>query len=89
MRKIELGECCADCFAAINYNTSDMPYDHRQRAQEAGKKLSNLLEAEHAQSVCTGDYRGFGSCTCAGCRNEQAGDRWHLVALQEERRDIL
>lgn len=88
MKALSLGECCADCFAAINYNASEMRPDDRQRALEAGKKLIALADAERANIVYTGGYKGFSHNICAGCRSTLAGDRWLLIALQEEGRDL-
>lgn len=85
MQKITIGECCADCFAAINYNPREMLPDAAEAARIAGEKLSRLCDAEGVQSLHTGDFAGFSTRTCAGCRSELGGDRWPLIGLKEGR----
>lgn len=88
MRKLDMGNCCSYCFYALNYELKQMPYYDQQRAKNAGGRLSQLAEREQVTSLHTGNFLGFSQCTCEGCRSPETGDRWQLLGLQEERRDL-
>lgn len=90
MKRIFLGDCCSDCFAAVNYNPAELPPAAAETARAASEKLSLLCDKEKVVSLSTGVWNGFkvpdpkgpGGDWCDGCGSSKPSDFWQLIGLK-------
>lgn len=84
MQKLNLGFVCPVGWAAINGTTRlEVPQAEQELIAVAGKTLSALCDAEHAEQLSTGRLIGTriaGKCEC--CKVEVAGQRWPLYGVR-------
>ncbi len=85
MRTVKLGECCADCFDAINFSLSEIPPERHAAVKAAGDKISAKADLEGVASLHTGEREAFSHARCDGCGSTLAGSRWPLDGLTDRK----
>ena len=79
-KPISLGECCNNCFTALNYTSIEVPDDIQEDVSRSSTRLSLLADSEQVASLHTGEPKGFGWHRCDGCGSPFGGDRHELLA---------
>lgn len=77
MQVVELGNCCADCFDAIEGADSPPP-------PVIFHDVAQVVTANALTSIHTGEEQGFSWTPCAVCKSVKGGERWRAFGLAPE-----